>query len=161
MGLKTAPLANKIVSILIVATIFVLLAFGAYCFRNTTIVFLPEKPTPANTSVVDHNPTAELNHYQNTTYGFQLSLPENFEVITESEYLLDYPNSITLVYSGGQTHDVIIDLWENESDYMSYYSSRLSDVTVLQSAGKYITFLDNNLGEQNKQIISSAKILVE
>lgn len=96
--------------------------------------------------------------YKNSEYGFELSYPTGFKVLTDSDNLSGYPHGVALVYSGGQAYNVVIEVWDTESAYKSNYSTRLADVTVLQNGGKFITIFNNTLESQNKQIINSVKI---
>lgn len=97
--------------------------------------------------------------YKNTSYGFEISYPAPYRVLTDKDALSGYPNGVALLYTGGQAYDIVIEVWNTKAEYESNYSSRMSDVTVKESKGKFITFLDNTQSPENKQIIATIKLL--
>lgn len=97
--------------------------------------------------------------YKNFANGFEISYPTNYQALDNKDALSAYPHGIILLYTGGQAYDVIIETWNTKDQYESIYASRLSDITVLKSNGKFITLLDDTHSPDNKKIIETFKLL--
>ncbi len=104
-------------------------------------------------------PLTDLSTYKNEKYGFEISYPKSYKALDDAENLYGYPHGIVLLYEGGQAYDVVIEVWDTKAAYESNYSSRLSDVTVVESNGKFITLLNNTQSPDNEKIIASFKLL--
>lgn len=105
------------------------------------------------------NAATNMSTYTNNTYGFTISYPNSYKALDDANNLYGYPHGIVLLYSGGQAYDVVIESWNTQAEYENAYSSRMPDVTVVKSNGKFITLLDNTKSAENKQIIASFKLL--
>lgn len=117
---------------------------------TTPVVSSPSlRPSPAQVS---------QSSYKNDTYGFELTYAAPYRLQTSKEDLYGYPHGVALLYSGGQAYDIVIEVWDTEAAYKTEYGPRVSDLTVLQNKGKYITILDNTGSSENKQIIESVKL---
>jgi len=95
--------------------------------------------------------------YENSEYGFELWYSPEYKVLTDSENLYGYPHGVALLYRGGQAYDLIIEVWNTQAEYEAAYASRMSDLTVIQAKGKFITILDNTLTPENQEIIATFK----
>lgn len=113
--------------------------------------------TPSNTPSV--TASADLSVYKNDKYGFEISYPKPYRALEDTDSLSGYPKGVALLYTGGQAYDVVIEVWNTQSEYESNYSSRLSDITVMKSKDKFITLLNNTKVPGNEKIIASLKLL--
>jgi hypothetical protein len=158
--------------------VFVLLAAGVsgvyyYLSKNKTNTPQPTvSPTP--TSVVIETPTSvpttqpensegedETNMhpdwltYTNSEYGFEISYPSNYQALDDKNNLYGWPNGIVLIYSGGQSYDLPIEVWDSASEYQNKYQAQMDDLTVKQVGNKFITLLNMNKNEEVDEIIST------
>jgi hypothetical protein len=95
--------------------------------------------------------------YENSEYGFELWYSPEYKVLADSENLYGYPHGVALLYQGGQAYDLVIEAWDSQAEYEAAYGSRMSDLTVIQAKGKFITILDNTLTPENQEIIATFK----
>lgn len=97
--------------------------------------------------------------YQNQKYGFAISYPEDYQALDDQENLYGYPQGVVLLYQGGQAYDIIIEVWDNQSDYEGKYASRIADLTVKKIGQKFLTLLDNTQETENNAVIATFKTL--
>ncbi len=109
--------------------------------------------TPNNTV------SSDLSTYKNDQYGFEIFYPKPYRALDDAASLSGYPKGVVLLYTGGQAYDVVIEVWNTQSEYESSYSSRMSDVTVVKSKDKFITLFNNTKEPENEKIIATFKLL--
>lgn len=117
-----------------------------YGIIDTLKLITPETPVSGTT-------------YTNEKYGFELNYDAPYKLLVDKDNLYGYPNGVALLYKGGQAYDIVIEVWNSEAEYKNMYSFRIADVSIFQSKGKYITFLNNTNSVENQNIIDSVKIL--
>ena len=118
--------------------------------------------TLTTSSVTSPAPTKTISSlltYKNVPYGFEISYPNPYRPLDSKADLSGYPKGIVLIYSGGQAYDVVVEVWNTKEEYESNYATRMADVTVVKSNGKFITLLNNTHAPENAQIIASFKLL--
>ena len=93
--------------------------------------------------------------YKNDTYGFKVTYDNPYRLLTDKDSLSGYPHGLALLYTGGQAYDIVIEVWNSKAEYESEYGPRVSDLTVVENKGKFITLLDNTDSSANQQIIDS------
>lgn len=105
-----------------------------------------ESPTPQSWKV-----------YKNEQYGFEFSYPETYKVLTDKENLYGWPKAILLLYKGGQSYDLAVEIWNTEAEYKEKYADA-SILTVFKTKdGKFITLLNQNKTPEVSQIITTFK----
>ena len=70
---------------------------------STTLIF---SPTPIPTPTL--KPGWKL--YQNNEYNFEFSYPASYKVLVDKENLYGWPKAILLLYKGGQSYDLAIEI---------------------------------------------------
>lgn len=103
--------------------------------------------------------SADWTTYKNDVNGFEISYPKPYRVLDDKDNLYGYPHGVALIYAGGQSYDIQIEVWDTKSEYETAYEGRLSDLTIVESHGKFITLLNNTLEPDNKKILASFKLL--
>jgi hypothetical protein len=88
--------------------------------------------------------------------GFSVRYPANFKPVTNEAW----ENASIILYSGGQSYDLVIQVWDNEEEYKNYYgnSAVLQNMTVHKVGSKYVTLLNQNNTEEVAKIIESFKV---
>lgn len=97
--------------------------------------------------------------YTSLEYGFKISYPENYQALDDSENLYGYPNGVVLFYQGGQAYDLVVEVWDNKTDYEAKYGSRMDELTVKQVGVKYITLLNNTQAIDNASLLDTFEVL--
>lgn len=121
---------------------------------STVTLPTPSSPAASPTKTV----SSDWSIYKNAAYGFEISFPKPYKMLDSKDDLSAYPQGIVLIYKGGQAYDVIIEVWDAKAAYETNYGSRVSDLTVIESKGKFITLLDNTGEPDNEKIIASFKL---
>lgn len=157
-----------IVAILVVA----LAAIGYLVYQNMLLKKQAASPSPVPTTVSTVSPSSVpissstpasslkpgWKLYQNDKYGFEFSYPASFKVLTSKEDLYGWPDAILLLYKGGQSYDLAIEIWDTEAQYKAKYNDS-SILTVFKTKdGKFITLLNQNKDAEVAEIISTFKL---
>jgi hypothetical protein len=96
--------------------------------------------------------------YKNEQYGFQIFHPQSYKVLNDKENLYGWPNAIVLLYNGGQSYDLPIEVWDTKADYETKYHD-VPNLTVKEVKGKFITLLNMNTEDEVGEIINTFKVL--
>lgn len=91
--------------------------------------------------------------YKDTQLGFEISFPEKYK-IQEDKY--GWPKAILLLYGGGQSYDLAVEVWDKPSEYENKYKAQ-KNLVVKQIGDKYLTFLNMNYKEEVDEIIATFK----
>ncbi len=114
---------------------------------------VPTFPTSTSTPA-----SSNLTTYINSKYHFEISFPSSYKALTDSDNLSGWPNAIALIYNGGQSYDLPIEVWNSESDYQINYPDPSLNIAVHKTSdGKFITLTNVNKDPEVDQIISTFK----
>lgn len=126
-------------------------------FPNSTL-----QPTaglqPTKTEETSNIPAGWLT-YKNQEYGFEISYPDNYKALDDQKNLYGWPDAVVLIYGGGQSYDLPIEVWSYASEYESKYSTQMDSLTVKRIGDKYITLLNANKKAEIDQIIATFRTL--
>lgn len=104
--------------------------------------------------------TANWNTYTSEENGFSFLYPDSYEVIEDRQSLADWSNAVVAIYKDGEPYDVVVELWENDEDYFSEFSTRdLTDYRFYKVGDNYLTISSNTDAAENSTIISTFKLL--
>jgi len=98
---------------------------------------LVDSPTPPPSPT--DNPHPDWLSYTHPTLGFTISYPSNFKIV-EDNY--GWPKAVFMLYSGGQSYDLVIEKWDSLNEYQAKYPS--SDNSILVNGPDYTYSLLNN-----------------
>lgn len=93
------------------------------------------------------------NKYSNSEFGFDISYPSTYNVITEK--LSGWPHAILLLYNGGQAYDIAIELWTSKYEMESILSRKSFPYKIFDFGEKYISISDETNEAENSKIIST------
>ena len=88
--------------------------------------------------------------YKNAQPGFEFSYPETYKVLTDKENLYGWPKAILLLYKGGQSYDLAIEVWDSAKP--NY------DLSVKTKDGQFITLKNLNNDPEVAGIIATFKL---
>jgi hypothetical protein len=94
--------------------------------------------------------------YTNSQYGFEISFPQSYQALDDSQNLYGWPNGVVLIYGGGQSYDVAIEVWDSQSDYQNKYPNQ--NLLVEKIGNQYLTVADITQESQNPQITATFKL---
>jgi len=112
-------------------------------------------------NLITSTPTSVPNNlatYKNDTYKFELNYPKEYDLLTTKDDLYGYPNGILLLYNGGQTYDVVVEVWNTKAEIENAYSFMMQNVTIYEVNGKFISLLINSDNAETQAIKNSFKI---
>lgn len=95
--------------------------------------------------------------YTNTKYEFEFIYPETYKVLTDPTNLYGWPKAVLLLYKGGQSYDMAVEIWNTEAEYKEKYNSSAFDIKVFKTGNKFITLLNTNKDAEITEVISSFK----
>lgn len=96
--------------------------------------------------------------YTNEKYGFQISYPANYQALSDAKNLYGWPEAVVLLYAGGQSYDLPIEVWDTKAAYEVKYKNT-TNLTVKEVRGKFITLLNANNQAEVDEIIGTFKAL--
>lgn len=170
---KTAPVKemvktpNTLIILMAVVVLLLLGLVGYLVYRNMmlqnqisemTVLSSPSPspegtPSPGATTPASPDSFSSWKTYKDETLGFQITYPPSFKV-TEDKY--GWPKAVLILYQGGQSYDLVIEVWNSESEYLAKYTNQSTGtLTVKQKGSQYFTLLNGNKDATVDQIIST------
>lgn len=119
------------------------------------------QPTPTSTPTPEAlpktTPRSGWQIYKNQQYNFEFSYPDTYKLLTDKEDLYGWPKAILLLYKGGQSYDLAVEIWNTEAEFKTKYP----DASILSAFktkdGKFITLINPNKDPEVAEIISTFK----
>ena len=157
------------VIVIVLVLIIAVAAIGFLVYQNIQLRKGAIIPTPAPTLSAGIVPTSGptltpgpslqpgWKLYQNSQYGFEFSHPTEYKVLTDSENLYGWPKAILLLYKGGQSYDMAVEVWNTEAEYKAKYTDTSTFSVFKTGNGKFITLLNQNKDPEVAEIISTFK----
>ncbi len=125
---------------------------------SVAVTVASPSPVPVPTPIPGPSLKPGWQLYTNDQYGFEFSHPASYKVLTDSENLYGWPKAILLLYKGGQSYDLAVEIWSSEAEYKAKYPDS-SILTVFKTKdGKFITLLNQNNDPEVSEIISTFKL---
>lgn len=91
--------------------------------------------------------------YKNYSYGFEFSYPSKYKEVSDK---YGWPNSIVLLYAGGQSYNLVVEGWSSEAEYKNKYTNN-KDLKAFPVKDKFITFLNMNSDPLVEEVIATFK----
>ncbi|OGM10623.1 hypothetical protein A2159_01855 [Candidatus Woesebacteria bacterium RBG_13_34_9] len=96
--------------------------------------------------------------YKNEDSGFEISYPSTYKALTDKVNLSGWPNAAVLIYSGGQSYDLPIEVWSTKAEYEAKYKNA-TNLVVKEVNDKFITLMNANYKEEVDEIIKTFRAL--
>lgn len=119
----------------------------------TVVPIVAETPVPTVAPVPTKVVPSGWQTYTNSQYGFTISYPSDYKVLTDKENLYGWPDAIALLYAGGQAYDIAIEVWDSENEYKTKYPTE--NLKVYPTGGKFITVADQTKNAETQEIVES------
>ena len=160
---KTNNSLVLIMSVLLITTVAIA---GLFYFQIQKLSKkINEDKTPVQTTPIVQTPSPEptlkvgFKKYTNEKYSFGFIYPETYKILTDSNSLYGWPKAILLLYKGGQSYDMAVELWDSEAEYKQKYASQIDNITIFKNEDILITALNTNKEPEIAEIISTFKFI--
>jgi len=114
------------------------------------------KPTPSVVPLTKASPTVKpgWKEYVSAKYGFSISYPSSYRIVEDT---YGWPKAVILLYKGGQSYDLAIEVWDSETEYQTKYKNQ-TNLVVKKIGNKFITLLNMNFDPEVDEIIKTFKV---
>ncbi len=119
---------------------------------------LTTQPTPTSESSQIEIP-AGWSTYRNSEYGFEISYPSDYQALDDAENLYGWPNGIVLLYNGGQSYDIAIQVWDSQAEPLANYPNAGENLWIFPVGDKFISVFDVTMEPENAAVIATFKLI--
>ncbi len=117
-----------------------------------------KQPVPNQTPTAPSIPNG-WNTYCNNKVGFEISFPSNYSALDDAENLYGWKNGVVLIYDGGQSYDIAIQLWKSKTEYENEFSNRLENITIYKVGNQFLTIINITQEPENAKIIATFRLI--
>jgi hypothetical protein len=96
--------------------------------------------------------------YENATYGFYFYHPAEFEVLTDEATLYGWENAILLLYNGGQSYDIAVQIWESMEEMNTFYGEEGERLHAFPLGTQILSIMNITNEADSEAIIESLTI---
>jgi hypothetical protein len=157
-----------VIALLIGAALVYAVATNKLSLDSLGLSFNKQSPIPQATSeptttpALSSEPSSDIptgwSTYVNPQYNFEISHPSTYQALDSANDLYGWPDAIVLFYKGGQSYDIVIEVWDTEAEYQNKYSNLDFTVEVKTVGDKFLTITDMTNEPESAQIISTFKL---
>jgi hypothetical protein len=130
----------------------------------TETALIPEPEIPARATMIEaataiaaQAPEGWLT-YDNDAYGFYFHYPPQYEVLTDETNLYGWENGIVLLYNGGQSYDIAVQVWESAEEMGAFYGGEDERLHVYPVGVQIISVMNITNEAESDAIIESFTI---
>jgi hypothetical protein len=125
---------------------------------SVAVTVASPSPVPVPTSIPGPSLKPGWQLYTNDKYGFEFSHPASYKALTSKDDLYGWEDAILLLYDGGQSYDLAIEIWDSEAQYKEKYVDSSILTVFKMKDGKFITLLNQNSDPEVAEVISTFKL---
>ena len=93
--------------------------------------------------------------YEDTTHGFYFYYPPEFEVLTDADSLYGWEKGVALLYNGGQSYDIAIQIWDSAAEMEAVYGRGDARMHVFERSDQLISVMNITNEIDSEGIIAS------
>lgn len=97
--------------------------------------------------------------YRNEEYGFEISYPDSFQALDDPGNLYGWPHAAVLLYDGGQSYDLPIEIWDTREEYEAAYTWQMNNVIVRPLGSRFVTLTNINNNETVSRIVETFRLM--
>jgi len=137
--------------------------WGAPIAANATVTIQPAATAaePTMAAVPTHQfppaPDGWLT-YINDSYGFYFHYPSQFEVLTDADSLNGWEKAVLLLYTGGQSYDVAVQVWDSLEEMEAFYGGEEERLHVYPLGAQILSVMSITNEAESDAIIESFTI---
>jgi hypothetical protein len=96
--------------------------------------------------------------YDNEVYGYYFHYPPQYQVLTDETNLYGWKNGVVLLYNGGQSYDIAVQVWETAEEMATVYGGEDERLHVYPTGTQIISVMNITNEAENDGIIGSFTI---
>ena len=126
-----------------------------------TPAFIPPTESVPAPSALPAGPSipAGWSTYRSEAIGFEISYPPTYEALDDADSLSGWINGVVLLYNGGQSYDIAIQVWDSAQEYQAALGVRAQDVAVYPAGSRFITVMSVTQEPENAAVIATFRLL--
>ena len=130
---------------------------------NRSIVIEPT-PVLAEPTATEKNPAPVLSApdgwltYEDDDFGFSFFYPPQFEILSDAESLSGWDNGILLLYNGGQSYDIAVQIWDSLEDAEAFYGGEDERLHIFPIGDQLLSVMNITNEADSDAIVESITI---
>jgi len=93
--------------------------------------------------------------YDNDEFGFYFHYPPTYKVLTDETNLYGWENGVALLYNGGQSYDIAVQVWESADEIAAFYGGEDERLHVYPQGAQILSVMNLTNETDNEAIIAS------
>ncbi|MFC1622234.1 hypothetical protein ACFL13_02560 [Patescibacteria group bacterium] len=150
---------------ILIVLVIILLGGGVYflLFKMPTMGPIPNGIDSETGVITDSEPKEEntkvTDGYKDDELNFDILFPAGCGVSNEELDTYGWPNGVVLIYCGGETYDVAVEVWDTEEEFRDKYPDEENLVVEMLEDGRYLTVVDIANEQYSANILKTFRFL--
>lgn len=91
--------------------------------------------------------------------GFEIAYPPSYQALNDADSLSGWPKCVLLLYNGGQSYDIAIQVWDSMAEYKTTLGASLPRVVVYPAGSRFISVFNVTEEPDNAAVIATFRLL--